>query len=412
VSGISDGLAWIVPALLFLILCSAVYYVAVCLAGLRFLSDANDAFAHAATSADSGNALPGISILKPVDGTDPDFYENIRSHALQDYPKFELLFGAADAADPALEAVERLAREFPHLRVAAFVCECSEPGNRKVQRLERLEREARFEFLLVNDADIRVDPNYLREIVEPFLDAERGPRVGLVTCPYRAQPGRTFASRIESLAVSAEFQSQILLTRFLMPVRFALGATMLCRRGDIERAGGFQELVPFLADDYQLGKRISSLGLDVAISTHVVEIALGNDGWRDVWRRQLRWSRTIRACRPGGHFGLLFTQGSLWSVLCLVAAIASGSAPLAVTIPVTVLLLRLLTAWLIGGRCLGLSIAAKQPFLIFLADGLSFAAWFASFLTRRVWWRNRLLRIGRDGRIVGERERHQVTRSR
>jgi hypothetical protein len=40
--------------------------------------------------------------------------------------------------------------------------------------------------------------------------------------------------------------------------------------------------------------------------------------------------------------------------------------------------------------------------LVFLADGLSFAAWFASFFARRVYWRNRSLRIGRDGRIVNE----------
>jgi ceramide glucosyltransferase len=343
--------------------------------------------------------LPPISILKPVDGADPDFYENIRSHALQDYPNFELLFGAADAGDPALEAVRRLASEFSHLRIEAFVCDCSGPGNRKVQRLERLAKEARFEFLLVNDADIRVDQNYLREVVRPFLDREGGSRVGLVSCPYRARPGGTFASVIESLFISAEFQSQVLLTRFLGRVRFALGATLLFRRRDLDRVGGFGVLTPYLADDYQLGNRIAALGLDVVIHTRPVEIALGDDGWREVWRRQLRWSRTIRACRPAGHLGLIFTQGSLWSVLCLAVAVVSGSSLLAVTIPAAVLLLRGFTAWLIGGRCMGSITAASRPYLVFVADALSFAAWVGSFLTRRVYWRGRYLRIGRDGRM-------------
>ena len=398
-SSSSDILPWTLAALLFLTGCAGAYYVAVCLAAVRFL---NDRSRFRSLKKLPGHAFPPISILKPVDGSDSDFYENIRSHALQNYPNFELLFGAADAADPALGVVDRLSREFPHLRIQAFVCDGSGPGNRKVQRLERLEREARFEFLLVNDADIRVDPNYLREVVRPFLEPAQGPGVGLVSCPYRARPGGTFASLLESLSVSAEFQSQVLLTRLLGQVRFALGATMLFRRRDLDRAGGFRALTPYLADDYQLGNRIAALGLDVVIGTHPVEIVLGDDGWREVWRRQLRWSRTVRACRPAGHLGLLFTHGSLWSLLCLAAAIGSGSFPLAAAIPGTVLILRLLAAWLIGGRCMGSSTAAGRPYLVFLADGLSFAAWLSSFFTQRIWWRKRYLRIDRDGRIVDE----------
>ena len=389
-----SGSGEFVPLLLLLSLCSGVYYLAVCLAAAKFLRD-RDRFD--ASTSPPAQELPPISILKPVDGADPDFYESIRSHALQDYPNFELLFGAADAADPALESVGRLAREFPQLRIEAFVCDCSGPGNRKVQRLERLAREARSEFLLVNDADVRVDRRYLREVARPLLDPAHGPRVGLVSCPYRARPGGTFASLLESLSISAEFQSQILLTRLLGPVRFALGATMLFRRRDLDRAGGFPALVPYLADDYQLGNRIASLGLDVVISTHPVEIILGKDGWREVWRRQLRWSRTVRACRPGGHLGLLLTQGTLWSTLCLAAVTVSGSSPVAV--PMAVLLMRLLAAWLIGGRCLGSVTVTTRLHLMLLADGLSFAAWLASFFTRRVYWRNRYLRIGREGRM-------------
>lgn len=383
--------------LLVLCLCSGAYYLAVCLAAAKFL---RDRARFAASSGPPTDELPPISILKPIDGSDPAFYENIRSHALQDYPNFELLFGAADAADPGLEEVRRLSREFPQLRIEAVVCECPGPGNRKVQRLERLAREARFELLLVNDADIRVDRNYLRQIVQPFRDPEHGPRVGLVSCPYRASPGDTFASLLESLTISAEFQSQVLLTRFLGHVRFALGATMLFRRRDLDGVGGFGALTPYLADDYQLGNRIAALGLDVVVSTHAVEITLGNDRWRDVWWRQLRWSRTVRACRPGGHLGLLLTQGTVWSTLCLGAAAFSGSTPVAAAIPIAVLALRLLAAWWIGGRCVGSATVTNRLYFMPLADGLSFAAWLASFFTRRVYWRNRFLRVGRQGRIV------------
>jgi ceramide glucosyltransferase len=204
------------------------------------------------------------------------------------------------------------------------------------------------------------------------------------------------------LSISAEFQGQVLLTRLVKQVDFALGGTMLFRRSDLERIGGFHVLVPYLADDYQLGNRILKLGLELVISTHPVEIALGDDGWREVWRRQRRWSKTIRACRPGGHFGLLFTQATLWSGLCLAAAAGSGASGIAVAVPVATLLLRLFAAWLVATRCLGSQTAAGDLYGMFVADGLSFAAWCGSFFTRRVFWRNRWLEIGPEGRIIGE----------
>lgn len=390
---------WLLLAFLFLTFCAAAYYLGVCVAAGSFLR----ARARSRSSKPlPDEELPAISILKPVAGTDPGFYENIRSHALLDYPNFEILFAVSGHSDSALASISRLASEFPHLRIEAFVFEGSGAGNHKAQRLERLQQEARFDFFLVNDSDIRVEPNYLREIVAPFLDRTAGSRVGVVTCPYHARPGTTLASVAEALTISAEFQGQVLLTRLVRQVDFALGGTMLFRRGDLNRIGGFGALVPYLADDYQLGNRIQKLGLDLVISTHPVEIALGDDGWREVWRRQLRWSKTIRACRPGGHFGLLFTQASLWSLLCLGVAAASGSSGIFVVVPAAALLLRPFAAWLVGSRCLDSPTVARRLYAIVLADALSFAAWCASFFTHRVFWRNRWLEIGRDGRIVGE----------
>src|SRR5205823_9944133 len=56
--------------------------------------------------------LPPVSILKPLKGTDPEMYESFRSHCLQDYPSYEILFGVSDAKDPAAALVENLQREF------------------------------------------------------------------------------------------------------------------------------------------------------------------------------------------------------------------------------------------------------------------------------------------------------------
>lgn len=392
----SEVSAWACAAFLLLTAFSGFYYLGVCGACRRFLHERRraDQLAKPVES-----EFPPVSILKPVAGADPAFYENIRSHALLDYPQFELLFGAADPHDPALEAVARLAREFPGRRIESFVCDCRAPGNPKVLRLERLEQEARFDLLLVNDSDIQVDRDYLRRVVQPFLDPQRGARVGLVSCPYRARPRGTTASLLESLCISAGFQSQVLLARVTERVRWALGATMAVRRRELEQVGGFHTLAPYLADDYRLGHEVSALGKEVVISTHAVEIQLGSDGWSEVWRRQLRWSRTVRACRPGGHAGLFLTQGWLWAPLCLAALWIAGWPAAWGLLPIAVLVLRLAAAWLTGWSCLRSEAVRRHLWWVFGADVLSFAVWLASFFVRQVHWRNKVLKIGKDGRI-------------
>jgi len=122
-------------------------------------------------------AQPPISILKPVHGRDPRFYEAIRSHATQDYAKYEILFGVKDAADPAIEDIRRLMSEFPE-RDIRLVFTTRQAPNGKVAVLADLAEQARYPILLVNDSDILVEPDYLRRVVAPLED----PKTGVVTC--------------------------------------------------------------------------------------------------------------------------------------------------------------------------------------------------------------------------------------
>ena len=263
-------------ALGLLLVCATVCYLGVCYSAWRFRRGRNH------HSSEDGNpiALPALSVLKPLSGSAPALYENIRAHALQDYPEFELLFGVSGVSGPAAEAVRRLALEFPRLRIELVECGSSPEGNPKVFALEKLAAQASHDLLLVNDGDIRVGSGYFRRIVS---DLSRD-GVGLVSCLYRARPGGTFASLIEALWISAEYQGQVLLGRSLQGMRFALGATMLLRGRDLARIGGFQQIRPFLADDYVLGNLIAGSGLDVALSGYAVETLLPADSWKAVWR--------------------------------------------------------------------------------------------------------------------------------
>jgi len=330
--------------------------------------------------------FPPVSILKPVHGVDPHFYEAIRSHAVQDYPEYEILFGVSDPEDPAIPPIRQLMREFPGLPVRLVVASTRAP-NQKVGVLIELARHARHPILVINDSDIEVPSDYLRRLVGPLED----PEVGLVTCLYRGQ-AESWAARFEALAIATEFAPGVLVAPWLGVREFALGATMALRASDLERIGGFEAVADYLADDYQLGRRIHSAGLRVVLAPIVVTTYLPNKGWREAWRHQVRWARTLRVCRGGGYLGMPVTMATLWAVLlALTGSPLWGAALLAV---------RMLSA-LAASRAIGMQLRPADVPAIPARDLWGVAVWAAGLAGSRVVWRGRHLQINREGKIVG-----------
>lgn len=332
---------------------------------------------------------PPVTILKPVRGRDPRFFEAIRSHAEQQYPEFEILFGVADPEDAALPDIARLASEFPHIPIRV-VATANHAANRKAGSLEILSREARYDVMLVNDGDILVEPGYLARVLSLLQDDA----VGLVTCLYRGR-GASLPAKAEALGIATEFAPSVLVARLLSSFSgsgdgFALGSTMAFRRRELESIGGFAAIRDYLADDYQLGARIAALGKRVALSDSIVETNLGAGSWRDVWKHQLRWSRTIRISRPAGYFGYLVTQATVW---CIAAALCgypmAALAGLAVRLAAAASAMRAL-------HCEGPSTLAAVP----VRDLFGFAVWCAGLFGNEVEWRGTRFRLLSDGRIT------------
>ena len=358
---------------------AAVYYCLVIVAAARW---------RPARGAGPAHSLPPLSILKPVHGRDPRFYEAILSHAAQDYPEFEILFGMNTPDDPALQDIVRLQGEFPALRIEIAIVPTLAP-NAKVGVLEELARRARYSVLLVNDSDIAVEPGYLRAVTAP-LDQ---PGVGLVTCLYRAA-AESWASRFEALGIATEFAPSVLVARLLGVAEFALGSTMVFRAETLRRIGGFAAIANYLADDYQLGRRIAQLGLRIEFAGVVVETDLGAGSWTQVWRHQLRWSRTIRVSRSLGYYGYVVTHATLWGLVAL-AAHQWQAAVLALGV-------RVVAGVWVGAGILGDRKVRRDFWLIPLRDLFGFAVWAAGIFGDTVQWRDRQLKLRPDGRIVDE----------
>jgi ceramide glucosyltransferase len=329
---------------------------------------------------------PPLSILKPIRGLDPHFLECLRSHAEQDYPEFEMLFGVSDPDDAAIPVIEQFQREFPHLPVRLIHCSNVTAPNGKVGVLEQLTAHAAHEILLVSDSDIATPPGYLRRVVAGLLD----PSVGLVTCLYRASADAA-PGRWEALGIDTDFAPSVLVARKVAVSEFALGSTLCFRKSDLERAGGFRAIANYIADDYQLGKRISSLGVRIELSQAVVETRLSGDTWSGVWKHQLRWARTVRVSRGGGYAGLPVTNASLWALLLLGMGYPLPAAAL--------LLLRLAVAVTVGWFTLKSPLVFTHGWLIPLRDLWGLAIWTGGMFGSRVTWRDGVLELTRDGRI-------------
>lgn len=348
--------------------------------------------------------LPPVTMLKPLKGIDPEIWESFCSHCEQRYPSFQLIFGVSDPADPAIELVRKLQAKYPKLAIELIVCDRKLGANIKVSNLAQMLPLARYEFLLVNDSDIRVAPDYLRNVVAPFAD----PSVGLVTCLYRGVPGPTLGSHLEALSISADFVPGVLSARLLeRGLHFGLGSTLAFRRSDLNAIGGFEVLLDCLADDYELGRRIASTGKKVELSVAVVSTFLPAYTVGQFLRHQLRWSRTIRDARRWGYAGLVFTFGLPWAVVTLLAArgAAWAWALLAITF-----VARFAVAFVAAEMVLDpkvndrgslhlLTAALRALVLLPLRDLIAPFVWAASFMGNRIHWRGDVFDL-KDGRLT------------
>jgi ceramide glucosyltransferase len=328
-----------------------------------------------------------------------------RSHCRQNYSgEFELLFGVSSLDDPAVAAVEQLKSEFPDLAIKLAVCAERLGTNGKVSTLIQLADHARYEFLLINDSDISVTPRYLERVMNCFgqPDSDAGKvkiPVGLVTALYRGRGHGTMGSRLEALGIATEFMPGVLLSKLIEGgLHYGLGSTLAVRREALEKAGGLLALVDYLADDYEMGARVSKAGFRVALCAEVVETGIPAYRWRGFVDHQLRWARTVRDSRPSGYLGLIVTHGFAWALLNLVA---SGLSPVSLWLIGLSFFLRLAQAMTVGAQVLGDHEVLPSLWLLPMRDLVAMGVWAAGFAGNTIVWRGELFAL-RDGKLESQ----------
>jgi ceramide glucosyltransferase len=352
------------------------------------------------------NLQPPVTLLKPLKGCDAFTEDCLRSWFTQHYTgAMQILFSVAAAEDPVCGIVHKLLQEFPGRDAQLVVCGPPSGTNAKVSQLVELERQAKHDVLIISDADVRVPPDFLANLVAPLcpvplahpMGEGSGVRAcGLVCCFYRLANPATLAMQWEVIAVNADFWSQVLQSRSLKPIDFALGAVMAMRRQPLQEIGGFDALVDCLADDYQLGNRIARRGYGIVLSPVVVECWSAPMGWAAVWKHQLRWARTIRVCQPVPYFFSLLSNATLWPLLWLIVRPAAPVCAFALCC----WLIRIMTALNLEQRLTQGRTLFALGWLVPAKDLLQTAIWLLAFLGNRVEWRGRQMRLRRDGTLA------------
>jgi ceramide glucosyltransferase len=335
--------------------------------------------------------FPPVTILKPLRGLDREAYRNFASFCRQDYPEFQVVFGADDADEPALEVARAVARDFPHVDVSIVVGQQTPGANPKIGNLSGMLSAAKHPVLLVSDSDIRVGPSHLRTMVQPLAD----PHVGVATCLYSSQ-ARGLAGELDALSLSTEFQPSVLVARQLEGITFAMGSGICIRRSVLEEIGGFNAIADYLADDYFLGNLPSRAGHAVELANHVVEHRLDTESLTGLIHHQIRWNRGTRAARPWGYAGLLFTHGV--PAALLLPFVATGS-PAAWALSAATLAARVTMAWYVAVRRLRDPVARRALWLVPVRDLLGFALWIGAYLGTTIVWRGQRFRLGEGGRL-------------
>lgn len=335
---------------------------------------------------------PPVSILKPVRGADSGAYENYASFCALDYPEYEIVFVVEDDQDPAIPVIQKVIADFPACRIRLLIGADDIGPSNKVCKMVRLVKEARYELFAISDSDIRVDRDYLRVVVEHFRD----PAVGAVTFVFRGIDEGNFCSELDCLGAAVEFCGGALVSNELEGTHFAHGATMAARKETLRRIGGFEALVDCHSDDFEFGNRISKLGYRVEIARKPVWMVFGPETLGQYLRHELRWAIGLRNVRPGGHAGLLFTQGL---PLAILAAIIAPSRAIAVGYIAAYVILRGLQTWTVAIWGLQDPGVRRRFWLMPVRDALAFPIWVCSFFVNRIQWRGAQFII-RQGRLI------------
>lgn len=263
---------------------------------------------------------PAVSIVIPVCGLDNFAEFTLRSAFRLDYPRYEILFCAAHADDPAVTLVRTLIASHPGCHARLLIGDERISANPKLNNVCKGWREAAHNWIAIPDSNVLMPRDYIQQLFAAWrIDT------GLVCSPpIGFAPGNVWAE-LECAFLNA-YQARWQYFADTLGAGFAQGKTMMWRRADLEHAGGIRALGREAAEDAASTKIVRAAGLRVCLIDPPVRQPLGIRKAADVWRRQSRWARLRRASFPV-FYGMEILSGAVAPLAATVFVAMQTGAP-------------------------------------------------------------------------------------
>ncbi len=331
-------------------------------------------------------------MLKPLKGVEQGILENLDSFFHLDYPSYEILFSVADAKDPVLPVLQSLLEKYPSVPASVIVGDVEVGPNPKVNNLVRSYDLARYDWILINDSNTRVDPDYLRRMRRHLR-----PEVGVVTAVVAGRNPLGVGGRLEAVSLNTFYARWTHLAEALGKP-FVIGKSMCFRKSTAERFGGIQNLSHYIAEDNMMGQAVQRLGLKVVVMYEPIKQHIGSYEFSKFWNRHIRWGRIRKSQAPFAFFMEPLVNGLPAGVLGALAFHWFLGFPIGLFLAIH------LSIWAVCDMLMisrfGSTINIKTIFAWLLREVLAFPLWLHMACGSTIQWRGNALKIMPGGLAV------------
>ena len=335
--------------------------------------------------------LPRVTLLRPVCGREAFDRETLESSFGQDYPDYEVIFCAPSENDPAVPLLRELIAAHPECKARLFTSEQRMTRNPKLNNLWPGWLAAKADWVCMADSNLRLPADYLRIIVASWDED-----TGLVSSPPIGERPEGFAGSLECAFLNSN-QARLQFASDSLGNGFAQGKTLFWNRAMLNEAGGLEALGRYLAEDVNATKLVRAAGLKVRLTPLPFAQPIGRRAFREVWKRQLRWSRVRR-----DGFPFLFAAEPFNGPLIpfILAAIAADRLDMAVVLLPAIAVLWYGAEFVLMRRA-GWPSGWRDVLALPLRDVLLPFLWLATFLKRDIEWRgNAIAPLKSDERMT------------
>lgn len=337
-----------------------------------------------------------VTILRPLHGDEPGLVEAICSVFDHGHPApVQIIFGVADADDPALAAVERARSLHPGLDVTVVIDPRRHGANRKMSNIVNMAAHIRHPVVMIIDSDVRVPRGAISALEATLAD----PAVGVASCLHVGFGNTGCWSRLAAMDISYRFIPSVIVGRSLKLAEPVLGPMMALRGDTLAKIGGFSAFADVLADDYEIGRAARAIGLRLEVPALFALHGCSETSLAALVRHELRWTRTIYGIDRVGFLGSVITYVTPIALLALLLSGGAMATPL-------LLLAALVIRSAIKMRIDRISVSVSGPlWLLPVRDCLSLVVWVLTLFVGEVDWRGTRFKVTADGRLLQKRSK-------